>query len=88
MIRLIPKNIWPWLNVLIPTMLCALLLVLRLSDPGDVFEKLRHSILDGYHSLDQVETDAEESTPVRLVQIDDAALETFGQWPWSRDKLG
>ena len=55
MIRLIPKNIWPWLNVLIPTMLCALLLVLRLSDPGDVFEKLRHSILDGYHSLDQVD---------------------------------
>ena len=85
--KMIPKSIWPWLNVLIPLALCTILLILRLADPGAVFEKFRLSILDGYQSL-EVETGSAEETPARLVQIDDAALEAFGQWPWSRDKLG
>lgn len=87
MMKMIPKTIWPWLNVLIPLALCTLLLVLRLADPGAVFEKLRLSILDGYQSI-EVETGTTENSPARLVQIDDEALEAFGQWPWSRDKLG
>ena len=85
--KMIPKSIWPWLNVLIPLALCTILLILRLADPGAVFEKFRLSILDGYQSL-EVETGSAEETPARLVQIDDAALEAFGQWAWSRDKLG
>ena len=86
MMKMIPKTIWPWLNVLIPLALCTLLLVLRLADPGAVFEKLRLSILDGYQSI-EVETGTTENSPARLVQIDDEALEAFGQWPWSRDKI-
>ena len=86
--KLIPKSAWPWLNVLVPVTLCALLMVLRVTDPGAVFEKLTHSILDGYQSLDVESSESAEAKPVRLVQIDDEALEAFGQWPWSRDKLG
>lgn len=85
--KMIPKSIWPWLNVLIPLALCTILLILRLADPGAVFEKFRLSILDGYQSL-EVEAGPSEDTAARLVQIDDVALEAFGQWPWSRDKLG
>ena len=88
MMKLIPKSAWPWLNVLVPVTLCALLMVLRVTDPGAVFEKLTHSILDGYQSLDVESSESAEAKPVRLVQIDDEALEAFGQWPWSRDKLG
>ncbi len=28
-----------------------------------------------------------EKTPVRVVEIDDAALERYGQWPWPRHRL-
>ena len=86
----IPKSLWPVLNIGIPAGLCALLLVLRLIDPGSVFEKLRLSILDSYHSLEIEEAQSAPSDvpPIQLVQIDDEALEVFGQWPWSRDKLG
>ncbi|MEK9868047.1 MAG: CHASE2 domain-containing protein, partial [Betaproteobacteria bacterium] len=86
----IPKKLWPVLNIGVPAGLCALLLALRLIDPGAVFEKLRLSILDSYHSLEVEQTQSESSDlpTIHLVQIDDEALETFGQWPWSRDKLG
>ncbi|MDA0831097.1 MAG: adenylate/guanylate cyclase domain-containing protein [Proteobacteria bacterium] len=86
--KMIPKSMWPWLNVLVPVALCSLLMTLRVADPGQVFEKLTLSILDGYQSLEVESSASDEAKPVRLLQIDDEALEAFGQWPWSRDKLG
>ena len=88
--KAIPRSMWPIVNVGAPAALCFLLLMLRVVDPGSIFEKLRLSILDSYHSLEVEDAGEDHSRlpAVKLVQIDDEALEAFGHWPWSRDRLG
>ncbi len=56
-------------------------LVLRIADPGAV-TRIRDFAFDGYQRLQPRTYNAE--TPVRIVDIDEAALQEYGQWPWPR----
>lgn len=60
--------------------LLALLVLARILDPGPI-QDIRHRAFDLAQRLmprDYVET------PVRIVEIDEASLARFGQWPWPR----
>ncbi|MFO1080637.1 MAG: adenylate/guanylate cyclase domain-containing protein [Reyranellaceae bacterium] len=59
-------------------------LVLRGFDPGELV-RLRDFAFDGYQRLKPRAYNPE--TPVRIVDIDEAALAEFGQWPWPRTKV-
>ena len=56
------------------------LMALRVWDPAPV-EALRHRSFDVYQLLHPREP---ASDPVVIVDIDEASLEQFGQWPWPR----
>ncbi|HQS14320.1 adenylate/guanylate cyclase domain-containing protein [Reyranella sp.] len=56
-------------------------LVLRIADPAAV-TRIRDFAFDGYQRLQPRTYNAE--TPVRIVDIDEAALQEYGQWPWPR----
>jgi adenylate cyclase len=57
--------------------------VLRLADPAPI-EELRVRIFDTFQRLDpRVKT----ARPVTVVDIDEASLEKFGQWPWPRTRI-
>ncbi|MAA98150.1 MAG: adenylate/guanylate cyclase domain-containing protein [Stappia sp.] len=57
--------------------------VLRAVDPGFV-TSIRLIGFDGYQRL---WPRPQGEYPVRIVDIDEASLERFGQWPWRRDRL-
>lgn len=56
-------------------------LVLRIADPTAV-SRLRDFAFDAYQRIEPREYNPE--TPVRIVDIDEAALSEYGQWPWPR----
>ncbi len=56
-------------------------LVLRAADPV-AFSRMRDFAFDSFQRLQPREFSTE--TPVRIVDIDEAALEAYGQWPWPR----
>jgi len=56
-------------------------LFLRIADPP-ALSRLRDIAFDNYQRLKPREFTAD--TPVRIVDIDEAALAQFGQWPWPR----
>jgi adenylate cyclase len=56
-------------------------LVLRIADPGAV-TRIRDFAFDAYQRLQPRTYNPE--TPVRIVDIDEAALQEYGQWPWPR----
>lgn len=56
-------------------------LVLRIADPGAV-TRIRDFAFDGYQRIEPRRYNPE--TPVRIVDIDEAALREYGQWPWPR----
>ena len=56
-------------------------LVLRIADPGAV-TRIRNFAFDSYQRLEPRPYNPE--TPVRIVDIDEAALQEYGQWPWPR----
>jgi len=60
------------------------LVAVRAADPYPV-AVLREISFDLYQRLKprEIPTDA----PVRVVDVDEASLASFGQWPWSRDRL-
>ena len=58
----------------------ALLIVVRAWDPGPI-ELLRMKAFDFYQ---QVQPRVADRRPVVIVDIDEASLERFGQWPWPR----
>jgi adenylate cyclase len=67
-------------------------LALRAADPA-ALARLRDFAFDSYQRLQPREYSP--NTPVRIVDIDEAALAEYGQWPWPRtivarlvDKLG
>src|SRR5215212_8789296 len=60
--------------------LLALLIALRISDPAPV-EELRLRCFDLFQSI---RPRADEFRPVVIVDIDEASLKTYGQWPWPR----
>ena len=65
----------------VPGAVLALVLALRILDPGGVLEEVRLRVFDGYQRLAPRET---EVTAVRVVDIDDESLSRIGQWPWPR----
>lgn len=56
-------------------------LALRIADPAAV-SRLRDFAFDAYQRIEPREYNPE--TPVRIVDIDEAALQEYGQWPWPR----
>ncbi|PZR00186.1 MAG: adenylate/guanylate cyclase domain-containing protein [Cereibacter sphaeroides] len=64
--------------------LLAALTVLRALDPYPV-QAVRELYFD---SLQRLSPRAQADLPVRVVDIDEASLQSIGQWPWSRDRLG
>src|SRR5476649_2644844 len=63
-------------------LLCALML--RVADPGEL-ARLRDIAFDGYQRLKPRIPDAD--LPVHIVDIDEAALAEYDQWPWPRHLL-
>src|SRR5262249_17585567 len=59
-------------------------LILRASDPQGL-ARLRDFAFDSYQRLQPREVPAD--MPVRIVDIDEAALAEYGQWPWPRNLL-
>jgi adenylate cyclase len=57
---------------------------LRLADPLPV-AALRYTVFDSYIAARPRLADPD--TPVRIVDIDEASLAEFGQWPWPRSRL-
>lgn len=57
--------------------------VVRLSDPDPV----RDLRLTGFDYLQRLDPRPFRPVPVRVVDIDDAALAALGQWPWPRSRM-
>ncbi|NVD38787.1 adenylate/guanylate cyclase domain-containing protein [Ensifer sp. HO-A22] len=71
------------LGVLIGLAVVAVLTLLRASDP-QLLKQGRDVTFDEYQRLSPR---AYETMPVKVVDIDEASLRAFGQWPWPRDRL-
>src|SRR3954454_3756453 len=61
-------------------LLLGLLIAVRLSDPAPL-EELRLRSFDLFQYLHPRE---DETRPVAIVDIDEASLSAYGQWPWPR----
>ncbi len=59
-------------------------LFLRVGDPG-ALSRLRDFAFDGFQRLQPRQYSPE--TPVRVIDIDEASLSAYGQWPWPRTVL-
>ncbi|TCN29048.1 adenylate cyclase [Sinorhizobium americanum] len=70
-------------GVLIGLVIVAALTMLRASDP-QLLRFAREITFDEYQRLAPRPF---ENLPVRVVDIDEASLREFGQWPWPRDRL-
>jgi adenylate cyclase len=68
-------------------LLCLALLIgfaaLRIADPAPI-EELRVRTFDTYQ---RIEPRVKTIRPVTIVDIDEASLSKFGQWPWSRTRI-
>lgn len=71
------------IGVLIGLIIVAALTMFRASDPP-VLKQIRDVTFDEYQRL---VPRSFEAVPVRVVDIDEASLREFGQWPWPRDRL-
>jgi len=81
---------WDWLlgrsgapraPVLVAFLVLVAALFVRAADPGEL-ERLRDQSFDGYQRLKPRIFNPE--IPVRIIDIDEAALAEYGQWPWPR----
>ena len=61
-------------------LLLGILIAVRLSDPAPL-EELRLRSFDLFQSLHPRDTKAR---PVAIIDIDEASLSAYGQWPWPR----
>ncbi|CAN7311439.1 adenylate/guanylate cyclase domain-containing protein [Devosia sp. LjRoot16] len=71
------------LPILAGLVIVILLAFLRIADPFPV-QVLREIAFDFYQRL---HPRPQGEFPVRVIDIDEAALAEFGQWPWPRDRL-
>lgn len=71
------------IGVIIGLAIVAALTLLRASDPP-LMQQLRDITFDEYQ---RITPRPFEATPVRIIDIDEASLKEFGQWPWPRDRL-
>src|ERR1051326_3565752 len=76
-----------WIDLLIPLLILVGAVLLRVQD-GYVVTELRNRVFDVYQRLQPRTYPANSPAPVRLLDIDEESLRTFGQWPWPRDSLG
>jgi adenylate cyclase len=65
-------------------LLCMVLLFVAASVGGPVFDRLSLLIFDEYQRLKPREP---AGAPILVVDIDEASLEQYGQWPWPRSQL-
>ncbi len=72
------------LHRIIPLLILALVLVLRVVDPAPI-EQIRLLVFDTYQRLQPRIYDPR--LPVRIIDIDDDSLARLGQWPWPRTVL-
>ena len=70
-------------GVLIGLAIVAALTILRASDP-QLLKQAREVTFDEYQ---RIAPRTFENLPVKVVDIDEASLLEFGQWPWPRDRL-
>ena len=84
---------WRWLfggdrapraPILVALLVLLNALLLRIADPP-VLNRLRDIAFDNYQRLKPRERPVD--IPVRIVDIDEAALAEYGQWPWPRTLL-
>ncbi|APO76295.1 adenylate cyclase family 3 protein [Rhizobium etli 8C-3] len=71
------------IGVIIGLAIVAVLTLLRASDP-QLLRSIRDVTFDEYQ---RVSPRPFEELPVRVIDIDEASLREFGQWPWPRDRL-
>ncbi len=71
------------IGVLIGLTIVAALTMFRAGDPP-VLRQVRDVTFDEYQ---RIVPRRFEAMPVRVVDIDEASLREFGQWPWPRDRL-
>lgn len=71
------------LGVIIGLAIVGALTVLRASDPP-LLKQARDVTFDEYQ---RIAPRTFENMPVRVVDIDEASLREFGQWPWPRDRI-
>ena len=70
-------------GVIIGLVMVAALTLLRIADPT-LYRLARETVFDEYQRLSPRPF---EDMPVRVIDIDEASLKAFGQWPWPRDRL-
>jgi len=71
-----------WVSIVVPLAVLGGAIVLRVVDPVPV-QQLRLILFDSYQRAAPRIYDPKTS-PVRVVDIDDASLARLGQWPWPR----
>lgn len=71
-----------WLSIIVPLAILGAAIVLRVMDPVPI-QQLRLILFDSYQrALPRIYNP--KTSPVRVVDIDDASLARLGQWPWPR----
>lgn len=72
------------LHVLLPVTFIVVALVIQYKDP-QFRGRIRYSAFDQLQSIAPLQY--HDELPVRVVAIDDASLDSIGQWPWPRTVL-
>ena len=70
-------------GVIVGLAIVAVLTILRASDP-QLLQLARDLTFDQYQRLVPRKF---ENVPVRVIDIDEASLREFGQWPWPRNRV-
>ena len=66
-------------------LIVTLAMVLLTAFPPPILDRARDAVFDGYQRTQPRTFDAE--APVHIIDIDEAALDAYGQWPWPRSYL-
>jgi adenylate cyclase len=72
------------LPIVAPLLVLLAAMALRIADPPGLV-RLREFAFDTFQRLNPRDYDPQWN--VRIVDIDEAALEAYGQWPWPRDRV-
>jgi adenylate cyclase len=72
-----------WLQPLLASLVLALVVVVRWNDPAGLGD-LRLLVFDQYQRVVPREY---QPQPVKIVDIDNASIAKFGQWPWPRSVI-
>ena len=82
------KQIRKWLKLLMLSAILPLMLaIISFSDSFNLRTASRDMSLDIYTNIAPYEGDLELAKQMVFVNIDEASLATFGQWPWPRQYM-